>query len=101
MKGNKDLAIKYANLAIDLNSKKIAQKIEKEPLFMTIRTKISIPFNLEEKEDMPSFSEKERISKRHLENTTDITSNMGYGKVVLEDTDGVVKEEIQEEKQKE
>ena len=101
MKGNKDLAVKYANLAIDLNSKKIAQKIEKEPLFMTIRTKISIPFNLEEKEDMPSFSEKERISKRHLENTTDITSNMGYGKVVLEDTDGVVKEEIQEEKQKE
>lgn len=101
MKGNKDLAIKYANLAIDLNSKKIAQKIEKEPLFMTIRTKISIPFNLEEKEDMPSFSEKERISKRHLENTTDITSNMGYRKVVLEDTGGVVKEEIQEEKQKE
>lgn len=101
MKGNKDLAIKYANLAIDLNSKKIAQKIEKEPLFMTIRTKISIPFNLEEKEDMPSFSEKERISKRHLENTTDITSNMGYGKVVLEDTGGVVKEDIQEEKQKE
>lgn len=101
MKGNKDLAVKYANLAIDLNSKKIAQKIEKEPLFMTIRTKISIPFNLEEKEDMPSFSEKERISKRHLENTTDITSNMGYGKVVLEDNDGGVKEEIQEEKQKE
>ena len=98
MKGNKDLAIKYANLAIDLSSKKIAEKIEKEPLFMTIRTKISIPFNLEEKEDMPSFSQKERISKKHLENTTDITTNMGYGKVVLEDTGGIVKEE---EKQKE
>ena len=78
MKGNKDLAIKYANLAVDLNSKKIAQKIEKEPLFMTIRNKISIPFNLEEKEDMPSFSRKERIAKQHLENTTDITTNMGY-----------------------
>lgn len=101
MKGNKDLAIKYANLAIDLSSKKIAEKIEKEPLFMTIRTKISIPFNLEEKEDMPSFSEKERISKKHLENTTDITSNMGYGKVVLEDSSGIQKDEKQEEKQKE
>ena len=78
MKGNKDLAIKYANLAVDLNSKKIAQKIGKEPLFMTIRNKISIPFNLEEKEDMPSFSKKERIAKQHLENTTDITTNMGY-----------------------
>lgn len=101
MKGNKDLAIKYANLAIDLSSKKIAEKIEKEPLFMTIRTKISIPFNLEEKEDMPSFSKKERISKKHLENTTDITTNMGYGKVVLEDTDGIVKDEKEEQKQKE
>ena len=46
MKGNKDLAIKYANLAIDLSSKKIAQKIEKEPLFMTIRTKIQINMKL-------------------------------------------------------
>ena len=78
MKGNKDLAIKYANIAVDLNSKKIAQKIEKEPLFMTIRNKIAIPFNLEEKEDMPSFAKKEKIAKEHLENTTDITTNMGY-----------------------
>ena len=68
---------------------------------MTIRTKISIPFNLEEKQDMPSFSQKERISKKHLENTTDITTNMGYGKVVLEDTGGIAKEEKEEEKQKE
>ena len=45
---------------------------------MTIRNKIAIPFNLEEKEDMPSFSKNERIAKEHLENTTDITTNMGY-----------------------
>ena len=78
MRGNRDIAIKYANLAIDLNSKKIAKKIEKEPLFMTIRNKISIPFNLEEKEDMPSYSDNEKLAKEHLENTTDITTNMGY-----------------------
>lgn len=99
MRGNRDLAIKYANLAIDIDSKKIAYKIEKEPLFMTIRTKISIPFNLEEKQDMPSYSEKERIAKRHLENTTDITSNMGYGSVKREDIFG--KKFEQDEKQKE
>lgn len=100
MKGNRDLAIKYANLAIDLDSKKIANKIEKEPLFMTIRTKISIPFNLEEKEDMPSFSEKEKMAKRHLENTTDITSNMGYGKI---EKDDLLEKDVkyEEEKQKE
>ena len=85
MKGNKEIAIKYANLAIDLNSKKIAAKIEKEPLFMTIRNKISIPFNLEEVEDLPSFSEKEKLAKEHLESTTDITTNMGYGKSIEDD----------------
>ena len=97
MKGNKDLAIKYANLAVDLNSKKIAQKIEKEPLFMTIRNKISIPFNLEEKEDMPSFSTNERIAKEHLENTTDITTNMGY---VGSKKSNVLQIEKEEENQK-
>ena len=101
MKGNKDVAIKYANLAIDLNSKKIAKKIEKEPLFMTIRNKISIPFNLEEKEDLPGFSEKEKMAKEHLENTTDITTNMGYSKSVNEELLERDFEELEEEKQKE
>ena len=97
MKGNKDIAIKYANLAIDLYSKKIAMKIEKEPLFMTIRSKISIPFNLEEKEDVPSFSYKEKIAKEHLENTTDITTNMGYGKGEMESSSIELEENIEQE----
>lgn len=99
MKGEKDIAIKYANIAIDLNSKKIAQKIAKEPLFMTIRTKISIPFNLEEKEDLPSFSAKEKLAKKHLEETTDITTNMGYGKINCDD--GSEKYDEREDIQKE
>lgn len=78
MKGQKDIAIKYANLAIDIDSKRISEKINKEPLFMTIRTKISIPFNLEEKEEMPSYSPKEIAAKKHLEMTSEITSSMGY-----------------------
>lgn len=81
MKGKKDIAIKYINIAIDINSKKIVSKIEKEPLFMTIRSKISIPFNLEEKELSGKYSEKEIKAKEHLENTTDITTNMGYGHI--------------------
>ena len=78
MKGQKDIAIKYANLAIDLDSKKIATKIKKEPLFITVLTKISIPFNLEEKEELPSFSAKEKMAKKHLEETQELTTNMGY-----------------------
>lgn len=84
MKGKKDIAIKYINIAIDINSKKIVSKIEKEPLFMTIRSKISIPFNLEEKELSGKYSKKEIKAKEHLENTTDITTNMGYGHIQSE-----------------
>ena len=76
MRGNKDLAIKYANIAIDLNSQKIAEKIKNEPLFITILTKLSIPFNLEEKKS--NLTNKEIKAKEHLENTSDITINMGY-----------------------
>ncbi|MCI9064078.1 MAG: tetratricopeptide repeat protein [Clostridia bacterium] len=82
MKGDKETAIKYANMAIDMDAKKISQKIKKEPLFMTIMSKISIPFNMEEKEDMPSLSKKEKLAKKHLEETTEITANMGYGKPI-------------------
>lgn len=78
MRGEKDLAIKYANIAIDIESKRISEKIKKEPLFIPILAKISIPFNLEEKEEPVKLSKQELITKEHLENTTDITMNMGY-----------------------
>ena len=78
IKGDKEKAIKYANIAIDSDSKKISQKIKKDPLFMTIITKISIPFNLEDREYKKKLSEKEIKAKKHLENTTEITRNMGY-----------------------
>ena len=37
--------------------------------------------NLEEKELSGKYSEKEIKAKEHLENTTDITTNMGYGHI--------------------
>ena len=75
-------------MAIDMDAKKISQKIRKEPLFMTIMTKIAIPFNMEEKEDMPSLSDKERKAKKHLEDTSELTANMGYENTIR-------KEEVQ------
>lgn len=79
MKGEKDLAIKYANIAIDLNCKKIAERIKKEPLFIPIMTKIAIPFNLEtEEEKRIKLTQLELLAKEHLEETSDITTNMGY-----------------------
>lgn len=79
IKGNKDIAIKYANIAIDIDSKKTVEKIEREPLFMTIRNKISIPFNLEEKEFESKLTPNEKLAKEHLENTAELTKFMGYG----------------------
>lgn len=81
MKGQKDLAIKYANIAIDLESKRISKKIKKEPLFIPIMAKISIPFNLEEREDEVKLTKQELMAKEHLENTSDITMNMGYNNI--------------------
>lgn len=78
MKGEKETAIKYANIAIDIESKRISEKIKKEPLFIPIMARISIPFNLEEKEEQGKMTKQELMAKEHLENTTDITMNMGY-----------------------
>lgn len=78
MKGQRDIAIRYANTAIDIDSKRISQKIKEEPLFITIMTKISIPFNLEEREIKRPLSLKEKKAKKHLEETTELTANMGY-----------------------
>ena len=51
MKGEKETAINYVNTAIDINSKKIVEKVRKEPLFIPIMARISIPFNLENQEE--------------------------------------------------
>lgn len=98
MRGNKEIAIKYVNIAIDLASKKISEKIKKEPLFIPIMSKISIPFNLEEKEENKKLTLNEVKVKEHLENTSDITMNMGY--VNLKRENEIVNEkETQQEKE--
>ena len=80
IQGNKELAIRYANIAVDIDSEKIAKKIKSEPLFIPILIKISIPFNLEKREDKEKLSENEENAKVHLEETSNITRNMGYNK---------------------
>ena len=85
MRGQKDQAIKYANIAIDIESKRISEKIKKEPLFIPIMARLSIPFNLEEKEEPSKLTIQEQMAKEHLENTSDITTNMGYINLKKED----------------
>lgn len=81
IKGNKDTAIQYANTAIDANAKKIVPKIKKDPMFIPILARISIPFNIEEtteKQVQTKLQEKEVKAKEHLEEMFEITRQLSY-----------------------
>lgn len=80
IKGNKDIAIQYANTAIDSNSKKIVPKIKKDPIFIPIIPRLSIPFNLEEnyEDEENELQEKELKAKEHLEEMFEITRQLSY-----------------------
>lgn len=80
IKGDKDTAIKYINTAIDSNAKRIVEKVKKEPIFIPIMAKISMPFNLEEPEQKGTskLQEKEIKAKEHLEEMSEITRNLSY-----------------------
>lgn len=104
IKGDKDTAIKYVNIAIDIDSKKIVEKVKKDPIFIPIMAKISIPFNLEsvviEKEDR--LQEKEIKSKEHLEEMAEITRNLSYNdiKLLRKNREGQAKKQENKEYQK-
>ena len=84
IRGDKDTAIKYINTAIDTNSKKIVEKVKKEPIFIPIMAKISIPFNLEEPvQPEQKLQEKEVKAKEHLEEMSEITRNLSYHDIKL------------------
>lgn len=85
IKGEKDNAIKYVNTAIDINSKKIVEKVKKDPIFIPIMVKISIPFNLEEpvQEGTQKLQAKEIKAKEHLEEMSEITRNLSYNDIKL------------------
>lgn len=98
MKGNKDIAIKYANTAIDVDSKKIVRKIKKDPIFIPIFAKLSIPFNLEDKESgTRKLNEIEIKSKEHLEEMVEITRSLSYQDIDLLKTKVHNKEKISEQ----
>ncbi len=88
IKGDKDTALKYINTAIDANAKRIVEKVKKEPLFIPIMAKISIPFNLEtetmeEEKPTKKLQKKEKIAKEHLERMSEITRNLSYNDIKL------------------
>lgn len=84
IKGDKERAIQYANIAIDIDSSKVVPKIKKDPIFIPIIARMSIPFNIEELEEKESkLEEKEIKSKQHLEEMFEITRNLSYDDIKL------------------
>lgn len=100
IKGDKEIAIKYINTAIDANSKKIVEKVKKDPIFIPIMAKISIPFNLEEPEiedEKKKLKEKEKEAKEHLEEMSELTRNLSYNDIKLLKKNGAEKKETSKE----
>ncbi len=87
MKGYRETAIKYVNLAIDLDSKKIVEKVKNDSIFEPIMFKISIPFNLdnrdvnEEEPKTKKMKPKEIKAKKHLEEMISIARNLSYNDI--------------------
>lgn len=103
IKNDKDKAIKFANVAIQEDPKRIVEKIQKDVTFAVIIAKLSIPFNLEfEDEEKPKkLTKKELKAKEHLEEMAEITKKIGYSNIKIEKKDKVVENEEKEKNQHE
>lgn len=108
IKGDKEKAIQYANIAIDIDAKKVANKFKTDPIFISILAKISIPFNLENNENNEinknnekKLSEKELKAKRHLEKMFELTRNLSYDDIKMLKKNESGKSKKTEEKQNE
>lgn len=88
IKGDKETALKYISTAIDINPKKIVEKVRNDTTFIPIMTRVPIPFNMEiepEEEEKKSkkMSKKEKKAKEHLEDMFEITRNLSYQDIRL------------------
>lgn len=106
IKGDSERAIQFANIAIDIDPAKAVPKIKKDPIFIPIIARISMPFNINVQEDEnetekeeKKFKEKEIIAKKHLEDMFEITSNLSYDDIKLLKNETLEKSKKQIEQQ--
>ena len=89
IKGEKDKAINYANIAIESEPKKIVEKIKKDPIFIPILAKISMPITFEVEENEESKKKKSKLTKKELkakeqlEEMSEITRKLSYSDINL------------------
>ena len=102
IKNDKDKAIQFANIAIDIDASKVVPKIKKDPIFIPVIARISIPFNINSNEDIKhKLTEKELIAKEHLEDMFEITRNLSYADIkLLKNEEGGLTIDIEENQKK-
>ena len=101
IKGNKEQAIKYANIAIQEEPRKIVEKIKKEVAFALIIARLSIPFNLDVEEEKPkTLKPKEIKAKEHLEDMVEITKKIGYNDINIKKAEKEQRDEDDTKNQK-
>ena len=84
IKGEKEKAIQYANIALESDSRKIAEKIKNDEAFIMIMPKLTIPLNLEHIEEKQSkLSRKDKKAKEHLEKNSEIAISIGYDDIKM------------------
>lgn len=99
IKNDKDKAIQYANVAIDIDAAKVVPKIKKDPIFIPVIARISMPFNINANEEIEhKLTEKELMAKEHLEDMFDITRNLSYAdiKLLKKEQEGIKTKSIEE-----
>ena len=95
IKGEKEKAINYANIAIETDAKKIAPKIKNDITFIPILAKVNIPFNIDNIEEKKmKLSKKEKKSKEHLEEMVDKTRKLSYNDINLLNRNGRKKQDV-------
>lgn len=106
IKGEKEKAIQYANIALESDPRKIADKIKNDEAFIMIMPKLTIPLNLENIEEKQSkLNKKNRKAKEHLEKNSEIARRIGYDDIKMakykENKEVIDEEEINKENQQE
>lgn len=87
LKGDKENAIRFANIAIELDSTFI-KRIEEEPIFIPIKSNINIfDENIEQednkKTERKKLTEKEIKAQEHLDNTYNITKKLSNNEIKI------------------
>ena len=78
-----DLGQKFSPGELNGYFNNLTEKVKKDPIFIPIIAKISIPFNLEENESTKKLEEKEIKAKEHLEEMFEITRHLSYNDIEL------------------